>query len=246
VGPLGINDGPLLLEAARAVGASPAPFSLYVLTGTSHSPWQVPPGAPTPLGNTPLGTFRYADDSIRAFVERLRATRPDFDHTLLVIIGDHTGPTFGTQPLERLRLPLVLAGPPIARARARWSTLPDRPASEVDVLPTIATLLDGDRAYAGMGRSLFEPPVTAGIISGDIKETFYFKDGFALRYRLSAGQAELLATDGDAMPPADLAREHPEVASRLAREFLALYETTDRLMRENRIFPIKPGAARAP
>lgn len=246
VGPLGIHDGPLLLEAARAVGASPGPFSLYVMTGTSHSPWQVPPGAPTPLGNTPLGTFRYADDSIRAFVERLRATRPDFDHTLLVIIGDHTGPTFGAQPLERLRLPLVLAGPPIVRARARWSTLPDRPASEVDVLPTIATLLDGDRAYAGMGRSLFEPPVTAGIISGDIKETFYFKDGFALRYRLSAGQAELLATDGDAMPPADLAREHPEVASRLAREFLALYETTDRLMRENRIFPIKPGAARAP
>ena len=123
------------------------------MTGTSHSPWQVPPGAPTPLGNTPLGTFRYADDSIRTFVERLRATRPDFDHTLLVIIGDHTGPTFGTQPLERLRLPLVLAGPPIARARARWSTLPDRPASEVDVLPTIATLLDGDRAYAGMAEA---------------------------------------------------------------------------------------------
>jgi hypothetical protein len=245
-GPLGIHDGPLLLEAARVVGASPGPFSLYIMTGTSHSPWQVPPGAPTPLGNTPLGTFRYVDDSLRAFVEHLRATRPDFDRTLLVIIGDHTGPTFGTQPLERLRLPLVLAGPPIARARARGSTLPDRPASEVDVLPTIATLLDGDRVYAGMGRSLFEPPVTAGIISGDIKETYYFKDGFALRYRLSAGQAELLAVDGDAMPPADLAREHPEVASRLAREFLALYETTDRLMRENRIFPIRPGAGRAP
>jgi len=245
-GPLGIHDGPLLLEAARVVGASPGPFSLYIMTGTSHSPWQVPPGAPTPLGNTPLGTFRYVDDSLRAFVEHLRATRPDFDRTLLVIIGDHTGPTFGTQPLERLRLPLVLAGPPIARARVRGSTLPDRPASEVDVLPTIATLLDGDRVYAGMGRSLFEPPVTAGIISGDIKETYYFKDGFALRYRLSAGQAELLAVDGDAMPPADLAREHPEVASRLAREFLALYETTDRLMRENRIFPIRPGAGRAP
>jgi hypothetical protein len=116
----------------------------------------------------------------------------------------------------------------------------------VDVLPTIASLLEGDRAYAGMGRSLFEAPVTAGIISGDTKETFYFKDGFALRYRLSQGQAELLAVDGDAMPPADLSREHPEVASRLTREFLALYETTDRLMRENRLFPIDPGAARPP
>jgi hypothetical protein len=245
-GPLGINDGPLLLEAARVVVASPGPFSLYVMTGTSHSPWHVPPEAPMPLGNTPLGTFRYVDDSIRAFVERLRAGRTDFDQTLLVIVGDHTGPTFGNQPLERLRLPLILAGPPMARARARWPTRPDRPASEVDVLPTIASLLDGDRTFAGMGRSLFEAPVTAGIISGDPKETLYFKDGFALRYRLSQGQAELLAVDGDAMPPADLSREHPEVASRLTREFLALYETTDRLMRENRLFPIEPGAARAP
>jgi hypothetical protein len=245
-GPLGINDGPLLQEAARAVIASPGPFSLYVMTGTSHSPWQVPPEAPMPLGNTPLGTFRYADDSIRAFVERLRAARPDFDQTLLVVIGDHTSATFGTQPLERRRLPLILAGPPIARARARWPAAPDRPASQVDVLPTIASLLDGDRAYAGMGRSLFEAPVTAGFISGDAEEAFYFKDGFALRYRLNAGQPELLAVDGDAMPPTDLSREHREVASRLTREFLALYETSDRLMRENRLFPIEAGPARAP
>jgi hypothetical protein len=32
------------------------------------------------------------------------------------------------------------------------------------------------------------------------------------------------------------------VARRLTREFLALYETADRLMRENRVFPIDAGA----
>jgi len=242
MGPLGVNDGPLLQEAARAVIASAGPFSVYVMTGSSHSPWQVPPEAPNPLGNTPLGTFRYADDSIRAFVDRLRAERADFDQTLLVVTGDHTSATFNNQPLERLRLPLILAGPPITRARGRWPAPADRPASEVDVLPTIASLLDGDHAYGGMGRSLFEPPVPAGIISGDTRKALYLKDGFALRYRLKEGRAELLAVDGDAMPPADLSAEHPEVARRLTREFLALYETTDRLMRENRVFPIHAGA----
>ena len=242
MGPLGVNDGPLLQEAARAVIATAGPFSVYVMTGSSHSPWQVPPEAPNPLGNTPLGTFRYADDSIRAFVDRLRAERADFDQTLLVVTGDHTSATFNNQPLERLRLPLILAGPPITRARGRWPAPADRPASEVDVLPTIASLLDGDHAYGGMGRSLFEPPVPAGIISGDTRKALYLKDGFALRYRLKEGRAELLAVDGDAMPPADLSAEHPEVARRLTREFLALYETTDRLMRENRVFPIHAGA----
>ena len=241
-GPLGVDDGPLLQEAARVAAAAPGPFGLYVMTGSSHSPWQVPAAAPNPLGNTPLGTFRYADDAIRAFVERLRATRADFEGTLLVVTGDHTSATFTGQPLERLRLPLILAGPPIARARGRWPAASDRPASEVDVLPTIASLLDGDRAYGGMGRSLFESPVAAGIISGDTREAFYIKDGFALRYRLREGRAELLAVEGDAMPPADLSAEHPEVARRLTRELLALYETADRLMRENRVFPIDPAA----
>lgn len=52
------------------------------------------------------------------------------------------------------------------------------------------------------------------------------------------------AVDQGAGEPAR--RGSAEVASRLTREFLALYETTDRLIREHRIFPIEPGAARAP
>ncbi|HEY7651784.1 MAG TPA: LTA synthase family protein [Methylomirabilota bacterium] len=241
-GPLGIHDGPLLREAATTLTASPDPFDLYLMTGTSHSPWQVPAGSPMPLGDGPLGTFRYVDDSIRAFVDRLRAERRDFDHTLIVVTGDHTGPTFGGQRIERMRVPLILAGPPIARARGRWPARSELPASEVDILPTILSLLDGDRPYAGMGRSLLEParPSTAGIISGDTKETFYLKDGFALRYHLHSGRAALLAVEGDEMHPADLSAEHPEVAARLTREFLALYETADRLIRENRVFPPRP------
>ena len=41
---------------------------------------------------------------------------------------------------------------------------------------------------------------------------------------------------GDEVRPTDLSAQLPEVSRRLTREFLALYETTDRLMRENRVF----------
>jgi hypothetical protein len=238
-GPLGVHDGPLLREAGAAVAESGEAFILYVMTGTSHSPWTVPDGAPRPLGNGPVGTFRYVDDSIRAFVERLRAQRSDFDQTLLVVTGDHTSIPFGTQRLERLRVPLVLAGPPIARARGRWPARSDTEVSQVDILPTIASLLDGTHSYAGMGRSMLEPraPDGAGIITSDRTDTFYFKDGFALRYDLQSGDPDLYELRGDELRPTDVSAQHPETTGRLTREFLALYETTDRLMRENRVFP---------
>ena len=172
-------------------------------------------------------------------MERLRATRADFDQTLLVVTGDHTSIPFGTQRIERLRVPLVLAGPPIARARGRWPTRSDAEVSQVDILPTIASLLDGARPYAGMGRSVLEPraPDGTGIITSDRTDTFYFKDGYALRYDLHSGDTELFEVSGDELRRVDGSSPPPELARRLAREFLALYETTDRLMRENRVLP---------
>jgi hypothetical protein len=127
----------------------------------------------------------------------------------------------------------------MARARGRWPARSEAEVSQVDILPTIASLLDGARPYAGMGRSMLEPPPGdgAGIITSDRTDTFYFKDGFALRYDLHSGDSDLFEVTRDELGPADVSAQHPEEARRLTREFLALYETTDRLMRENRVFP---------
>jgi hypothetical protein len=46
---------------------------------------------------------------------------------------------------------------------------------------------------------------------------------------------------GDDLDETDLSGQQPDVTARLAREFLALYETADRLSRSQRVFPRKDG-----
>jgi phosphoglycerol transferase MdoB-like AlkP superfamily enzyme len=179
---LGVFDGPMLEQAADILAATQGSFTIHVMTGTSHSPWQLPEGTSPSVGDVRLATFRYVDDCIRVFVARLRATRRDFDQTLFVIVGDHTSVTFTDGLTERLRVSLVLYAAPLERARDRWADRQDARGSHVDVVPTVLGLLDGEHAYGGMGRDLLDDVVvSSGIISSSHYDSLYLKDGFALR-----------------------------------------------------------------
>jgi hypothetical protein len=243
-GSLGIFDGPFLEEAADILIATNGPFTAHIATSTSHSPWEVPPGTTAPFTGPPL-SFRYADDSIRQFVERLRRELPDFDHTLLVIVGDHTSITFGDGLIERIRVPLIVYNMALVAQRDRFTGSRDVPASHVDILPTILSLLDGDHRYGGMGSSLLEPRVgTAGLISSNYNASLYITDAFAMRYTPRKRETDVLAFNAGEIVSRDVSAAHPEVTSRLMGEYLALFETTDRLTREKRIFPVGGASVR--
>ena len=240
---LGIYDGPMLRQVADVLIATPGRFTAYVATATSHSPWQVPADMPAEVAHAGLNTFRYTDRSIRAFVETLRARRPDFDRTLFVVFGDHTSITFGDGLTERLRVPLILYNTRLARERGRWTDRTTASGSHVDILPTVLGLLDEPHPYAGMGRNLLGAQATGrGIVSSTYMTSFYIRDGFALRYvPYDRGGVQLFAVvDGDIVTR-DVSAEHPDVLARLTREHLALYETADRLVRDKHVFPV--GAA---
>ncbi|MGH7893399.1 MAG: LTA synthase family protein, partial [Candidatus Binatia bacterium] len=196
---LGVFDGPFLQEAADILVATPGAFTAHIATSTSHSPWQVPPGTTAPFEGPPR-SFRYADDSIRAFVERLRRELPDFDHTLFVLVGDHTSITFSDSLVERIRVPLIVYSTTLTAKRERWTGSLEGPASHVDILPTILTLLDGEYRYGGMGSSLLEPRAgRAGLISSNYNNSLYITDDFALRYtpRRKRETDVLAFTDGE-------------------------------------------------
>ena len=108
----------------------------------------------------------------------------------------------------------------------------------MDILPTILGRIEGDHLFAGMGRDLLAPRASPpGIVSSRHHESLYLKGGFALWYTPHDDGAQLTLVDGEEIVPGDVAAEYPEVVAALKREYLALYETADRLARAGRVDP---------
>ena len=150
--------------------------------------------------------------------------------------------------MERLRVPLILFGPRLARAKDRWASRQERSGTHLDIVPTVLGLLDGEHLYSGMGRNLLDAGADrgeSGLISGTYGSYLYFKNGFALRYTLRNDRASSSAS-ATARSSSATCRpmRSPRLAARLRRELLALSETADRLSRDRRIFP-PPGAPAA-
>jgi lipoteichoic acid synthase len=159
-------DEAFLAEMGRRLGSLAEPYFLYLLTSSSHHPFDLPPdqhrlrlGA---LEGTALGdylqTIHYTDRALGAFLGALRE-RGHLGRTLIVVYGDHSaalrltaaeqavamstsgGMTGADAPFEawwtRSRVPLLIRLPNGIDAR-----LVDRPAGLIDVTPTILGLLN--------------------------------------------------------------------------------------------------------
>jgi hypothetical protein len=239
---LGVFDGAFLSESAEILASAKSPFTAQLLTSTSHSPWAVPEGFPTPFGKRKLDTFHYVDSSLEAFFAKLRRTLPDFDKTLIVITGDHTSVTFGSDYFERIHVPLIFYSPALQQYRADWQERLDTPGSHVDIIPTILDLLGGRHNYAGMGKSLLRDEArNRGILSGNRYSGLYIRDGFVFVYEPYSPETErsrLYRVKEGQMKRRNVSKKHPEVLQRMRMEYLAQYETSRRLTREKRIFPV--------
>jgi phosphoglycerol transferase MdoB-like AlkP superfamily enzyme len=236
---LGLYDHVLLELAGDAVVSEPGPYTIQIMTGTSHSPWKVPDDFDAGALSPELATFRYVDSAIEAFVARLARERRDLDATLFVVTGDHTSLLHGKGGSERLRVPLILWSPRLAERRAEWTDRQALRASHVDLLPTILGRIAGEHPFAGMGRDLLAAPLdeTPGLVSSNHQDSIYVKGPWALRYVPASDEVRLSPIDGDHVREEDVADEYPEVAEQLLHEYLSLYETADRLAHAARVFP---------
>ncbi len=155
------------------------PFCSMLITLSSHHPYDyfgeksnidVKPYENTVLGNY-LGAINYVDSCIGKLIEDLKK-RNLYDNTVVVIYGDHYAlPKTQASDLYKLenvepnnfnwlklqKVPLIIHIPGIEGGQTISTT-----SAQVDLLPTIANLMDIDFPYA-MGQDMFNK-----------------KDGFAL------------------------------------------------------------------
>lgn len=171
----GISDKNLFVEANKILKTKKDPFFAIIQTADNHRPYTIPS---EDLGdfkkitlpndslikygfesNEDLNAFRYADYCIQQFIETAKK-ESYFKNTLFVFVGDHgtkgdasniLPKIFTAQNLTYMHVPLLFYAPGILNKQEY-----DIPVSQVDVMPSIASLCNIPYTNTTMGRNVFE------------------------------------------------------------------------------------------
>lgn len=171
----GISDLHLFEEANRVLHKQDKPFFAIIQTAGNHRPYTIPDDnrgfTLSSIGDDEakkhgftstkeFNSFRFMDHSIGHFLDTAKK-EGYFNNTIFVFFGDHGLP--GSAPhiqkseeqldLTRNHVPLVIYAPGIINK----GNVSDKIASEVDVLPTIASLTSTPYINTTIGRDLFDP-----------------------------------------------------------------------------------------
>jgi len=210
LGYLSGDDFRMLDPALAWATSASGPFLLMLITSAAHDPYEVPAWFEPPANgsrNRYLQALRYTDAFIAELLQRLAAHQLA-DQTLLCMLGDH-GEGFRAEshrlrwiPYEEvLRVPWVLHWPGHVPpgTRAAW------PCSQLDVTPTLLTLLGFDISGAGFeGRCALTPcdpdrrlyftawyeGSPAGYVEGNTKRVYWPTSGRVQEYDLATDPQE--------------------------------------------------------
>jgi len=243
----GINDLNLFEEANAVLRNTKQPFFAIIQTSGNHRPYTIPEDnrgfkvndvtadEVAPYGFRSVGdynSFRFMDHSLGEFLKQLE-NESYAKNTLFVFFGDHGNdreakhmfPGEEQLMLTEYHVPLVFYAPGLIKQSKVISTV----ASEVDVLPTTASMTGLTYTNTTFGRDLFNPdfddkryaftfdriqPPVLGLIGDE----YYFKmrDGGASKelYRIHS-----------TTPKKNLVKQQPELTEELAALAQAYYES---------------------
>jgi len=171
----GISDKHLFLEANDVLKEEHQPFLAVIQTADNHRPYTIPDEDMKEFklmnypddtlhkygfdNNKELNAFRYTDFSYQQFMEAAKK-ESYFSNTIFVFVGDHgiVGNADNLFPkswsalgLTYHHVPLLFYSPSILQPKRAKGA-----CSQVDILPSIASLIHMPYTNAAMGRDLFD------------------------------------------------------------------------------------------
>ena len=170
----GISDKDLFLEANKTLSKNTKPFFAIIQTADNHRPYTIPAEDLNVFvkktvskdsllkfgfeNNDEYNAFRYTDFCIEQFIEAAKKEKY-FNETLFVFVGDHgikgdagsmLPTSFTEQGLTNMHVPLLFYAPSILQPK-EYSI----PVSQVDVMPSIASLCNIPYTNTTLGKNVF-------------------------------------------------------------------------------------------
>lgn len=252
----GISDKNLFLEANKKLAQQNNPFFAIIQTADNHRPYSIPAedtGAFKKNENVSddslkkhgfeslaeFNAFRYTDFSYQQFIEAAKKEKY-FDNTIFVFVGDHgiRGSAAAMFPkcwteegLTCEHVPLLFYAPKFLQPQ-RIS----RVCSQVDILPSIAGLLNQSYYSNTLGRNLFDSTFTnkdfAFIIDHDERQIGVVSGDYYFVHQLNSSKEKLVSIKNNLPVPVNGSTD--SIRGHLSALTQAAYETSRYLLYNNK------------
>ena len=154
----GVCDGDAYRKVIRTLGEQSRdgkPFFAHVMTVSNHRPFTYPAGKiriPND-SKTRAGGVLYTDYALGQFLAEA-SKQPWFDNTIFLITADHCASSAGRTeiPLHKYHIPALIFAPGFVAPQQIEGIV-----SQIDLMPTLLSLLDMDYDSHFYGRSIFDP-----------------------------------------------------------------------------------------
>jgi phosphoglycerol transferase MdoB-like AlkP superfamily enzyme len=251
----GISDKHLLLEANSALKEEHKPFFAVIQTADNHRPYTIPSEDKDfeikdyPLDtlhkygfekNDELNAFRYTDYCFKQFIEAAKK-ESYFSNTIFVFVGDHgiRGNAGNMFPrcwtdfgLTTQHVPLLFYSPSLLQPK-RVNNV----CSQIDILPSIASLIKVSHRNTTMGKNLFDTSRSdtlqfnnrAFLFDPENKQIGIITDDYCYVKNLITGAEGLASARNNEVIPGDTIYKKA-----LEKLTLANYETAKYLLLNNK------------
>jgi phosphoglycerol transferase MdoB-like AlkP superfamily enzyme len=256
----GISDKNLFLEANKVLKKQSKPFFAIIQTADNHRPYTIPTEDRDEFkltsfsedslrrfgfeSNEEMNAFRYTDFGYRKFMEAA-GKEAYFRNTIFVFVGDHGiryngrldhfPKSWTEQGLSCEHVPLLFYAPGLLKPQ-RISTV----SSQMDILPSIASLAKIPYTNNSLGRNLFDTASTvtvnkeqyAFVIDHDVKTIGLVGNNYYYLKNYKTGKEEMVSVINDEPVPQDANMD--DLKKQLRRLTEGYYETARYLLTNNR------------